>query len=273
MVPVIKKIGRGMPGHIQELMNNIITENKIKYKAREINYFEFEFHRFSLFAWHHDLIAGAGVPAMAVTIDRHYDFLKASDASLKAFSVYKNTAELFENTDKLPAPQNYDFISYAIYDAMCSDVLVVACEKYHEIELRSMLERNYPLVDKNGGTHFLSVVHSLNDLLAEGSPFETSKTYESARKRLASAGRIILDIDLDYFSYQSPDNGVFARSEEDIEENFAKIAKGLAGLLDRVTTIAVARETICCGGEEQMLKIKKCLKRLFLKYADIDMPL
>ncbi len=254
-------------------MNNIITEKKIKYRAREINYFEFEFHRFSLFAWRRDLVAGGGVPAMAVTIDRHYDFLKAQDASLKAFSSYKNTAELFDNTDKLPAPQNYDFISYAIYDAMCSDVLVVAYEKYHEIELRSMLDRNYPLEDKNGGVHFLSVIHSLNDLLAEDSPFETSKTYEQAKKRLASAQRIILDIDLDYFTYQSPDNGVFARSEEDIEENFVKISKGLAGLLERVTTIAVARETICCGGEGQMLKIKAVLKRLFLRYLDLDLPL
>lgn len=254
-------------------MKNIITESKIKYQAREINYFEFEFHRFSLFAWRHDLIAGAGAPAFAITIDRHYDFLKAEASSLKAFSAYKNTAELFENTDKLPAPQNYDFISYAVYDAMCSDVLVVAYEKYHEIELRSMLDRNYPLQDKNGGTHFLSVIHSLNDFLAEGSTFETSKTYETVKKKLASAQRIILDIDLDYFTYQSPDNGVFVRAEEDIEENFVKISKGLAVLLPRVTTIAIVRETICCGGEEQMLKIKAILKRLFLKYLDIDLPL
>jgi len=254
-------------------MNNIIVEKKIKYLAREINYFEFEFHRFSLFAWHRDLIAGGGVPAFAVTVDRHYDFLKADNASLKAFSSYKNIVELFDNAAKLPAPQNYDFISYAIYDAMCSDVLVVACEKYHEIELRAMLERNYPLEDKNGGTHFLSVIHSLNDFLVEDSPFATSRTYEAVKNKIVSAPRIILDIDLDYFTYQSPDNGVFARDEEDIEENFAKISKGMAALFDRVTTIAIARETICCGGEKQMLKIKGILKRLFLKYLNIDLPI
>lgn len=256
----------------KRFMNRVVAEKKIKYRGREINYFEFEFHRFSLFAWHRDLIDGGGIPAFAVTIDRHYDFLKAGGSSLKAFSSYKNSMELLENTDKLPAPQNYDFISYAVYDAMCSDVLVVAYEKYHEIELRSMLDRNYPLEDKNGGTHFLSVIHSLNDFMAADSPFETSKTYESTKKKLASARRIILDIDLDYFTYQSPDNGVFARDEEDVEENFVKISRGLASLMERVTTIAIARETICCGGEKQMLKIKAVLRRLFLKYLNIDLP-
>ena len=241
-----------------------IVISDISLDGRRSRYFEFEYHRYYLAAWRDDRLRNAPAPSMAITIDRHRDFVAAAERDLEKFAGCGGCETSFiRNVHEIPARANNDFIAYAFYDDYCSDAVAIAYEEYYEIEKKSMLPLNAPIFDRKSNPHHLLCLPSLRDVFSPDCDFERSPTYKFFYDRLAAAGSVILDIDLDYFTYQSPDDGIFVRREEDIRSAFAAIRPAFSRVMSRVTTIAVARESICCGGVENASKIKEILLDIF----------
>jgi hypothetical protein len=244
-------------------IHNPIIRRDALLAGKAIKYFEFEYHRYSLAAWRDDALRNSGAPSLAVTIDRHRDFLLADKERLEKFAAFGGDKEFIDNINSIPAAANNDFITYAIYHNYCSDVLVIAYEYYHDIEKKSMIAASEPFYDRAGAAHSLLCVNSLNDVFAAGCDFEKAAIYSEFKDKLGGARSVILDIDLDYFTYQSPDDGIFIRSADDIARVFEAVKPSFARMIDKVTTIAVARESVCCGGEENALKIKEMIFDVF----------
>ncbi|HOD40817.1 MAG TPA: hypothetical protein PKL57_09680 [Candidatus Wallbacteria bacterium] len=240
-----------------------IISREIDFKGRKIKYFEFEYHRYSLAAWRDDCIRNSGRPSLAVTIDRHRDFLSADHERLFEFMNFKDDAGFLDNVDKIAAPANNDFIAFAFYAGYCSDVLAVAYEPYHELEIKSMIQQGEAFYGADSQAHYLACMPSLMDTFAPGCDFQRTPTYREFYERFNAAQSVILDIDLDYFTYQSPDDAIFMRRAEDIKNVFEKIKPDFTRLLDKVTTLAVARESVCCGGTENASEIKALLFKIF----------
>ncbi len=238
--------------------NSIICRDA-KLAGNAVKYFEFEYHRYSLAAWRDDALRNAGAPSFAITIDRHRDFLSVDKERLEKFAAFSGDKEFIERVNSIPAAANNDFITYALYHNYCSDVLVIAYEYYHDIEKKSMIAPHEPFYDRAGAAHSLLCMNSLNDTFTPGCDFEKASVYSDFKDKLSAARSIILDIDLDYFSYQSPDDGIYRRCEDDISKIFAAVKPSFAAIIDKVTTIAVARESVCCGGEDNAFKIREML--------------
>ncbi len=244
-------------------IHNPIICRSASLAGKTVRYFEFEYHRYSLAAWRDDSLRNHGAPSLAVTIDRHRDFLLADKQQLEKFAAFSGDKELIDNINSIPAAANNDFITYALYHNYCSDILVIAYEYYHDIEKKTMIAAATPFYDRTGAAHSLLCVKSLNDVFAAGCDFEKAAIYSEFKNKLDSARSVILDIDLDYFTYQSPDDGIFIRTAGDIARVFKAVKPSFARMLDKVTTIAIARESLCCGGEENAAKIKEMLLNIF----------
>ncbi len=242
--------------------NSIICRDA-KLAGNAVKYFEFEYHRYSLAAWRDDSLRNAAAPSFAITIDRHRDFLLADKERLEKFAAFRGDKEFIDNINSIPAAANNDFITYALYHNYCSDVLVVAYEYYHDIEKKNMIAPHKPFYDRAGAAHSILCINSLNDVFTPGCDFEKASVYSDFKDKLSGARSVILDIDLDYFTYQSPDDGIYLRSEEDISRIFAAVKPSFSAVINKVTTIAVARESVCCGGEDNALKIRGALLNIF----------
>ncbi|HBC76442.1 MAG TPA: hypothetical protein DC017_16645 [Candidatus Wallbacteria bacterium] len=241
-----------------------IIRSEVSLNGRPARYFEFEYHRYSLAAWRDDRLRNAPASSMAITIDRHRDFVMAEKQDLEKFAGYGDCETSFiRNVHEIPAIANNDFIAYAFYDDYCSDAIAIAYEDYYEIEKRSMVPLNAPFFDRRSNPHHLLCLPSMQDVFAPDCDFERTPTYKFFYDRLAAAASVILDIDLDYFTYQSPDDGIFVRREEDIRSAFARIKPAFSRVMSRVTTIAVARESVCCGGRQNAAKIREILLDIF----------
>lgn len=227
--------------------------------GRPARYFEFEYHRYSLAAWRDDRLRNPAAPSFAVTIDRHRDFVMPVVSELERFAACSAGAGFMRAVAEIPARANNDFIAYAFNENYCSDALVIAYEGYYEIEKKAMFPVNEAFSGRGGEPHRLLCLPSLTDAFARGCDLEKSPTYKYFYDGLGAARSVIVDIDLDYFTYQSPDDGVFVRREEDIAAAFASARPALSRLMERATTIAVARESVCCGGRENALKIREVL--------------
>ncbi len=233
-----------------------------RFADRTIKYFEFEYHRYSLAAWRDDYIRNSAEASLVIAIDRHRDFLLVKKENLDNFGLFIDEEEFMNNLECIPARANNDFITYALYHNYCSDVIAAAYELYHDIEKKSMISPGAPFFDKNGIERYLLCMPSLYDIFSPGCDFIKSQSYEFFRKKLETARSVILDIDLDYFTYQSPDDGIFVRPYEDISRLFHVIKPLFSSVASRVTTVAIARESVCCGGEKNAEKIKKLLFKI-----------
>ncbi|MEZ7891419.1 MAG: hypothetical protein QMC67_06700 [Candidatus Wallbacteria bacterium] len=240
---------------------------------KNIDYYEFEYHRFSLWAWYRAMRKNSGIPPYVITIDRHRDLTRADENSIQKFASFLNDDNLFDNIEKYPAAGNYDFIDYALRCNFFSNMLAVTYENYHDIEIRSMLPANQFVKDNFGNMHHITVIESLNSAFAKNCDFSVREVYKTGFELLNNAQNIIIDIDLDYFTYQSPDNGVFVRDCNDIENNFSLIKDNLRDIVKKkVSTVVIARESECCGGSENAGRIKKMLSRLFMENFNITIP-
>lgn len=235
------------------MFNNdkFIKKSKCFLENKTIYYFEFEYHRFSLLAWYDDLLRN-NKPSAVITIDRHRDLVKPDNNKLKQFLNFNNEFELNNLTLNLPSYKNDDFIVYALFNNFCSDILIISYENYHEIELQNMIKS--PFYDKNSNAHQFICIPSLIELLN----IKNTLTYKAFYENLINNKNvnIILDIDLDYFTYQSPDDGVFIRDKYDIENSLNLIKPIFNEIIPKVTTISIARESNCCGGIVNAMNIK-----------------
>lgn len=238
--------------------------------GREARYFEFEHHRYSLSAWKDDLDRNSGRPSLALTVDRHRDFVMPEPEKLLAFSGRGPSEDFPGLVERVPSWRNDDFIAFAINENLCSDVVSVSSEEYHAAEIRKMLPCNEEISDRSAGVHKIYLLRSLTGALGAAAPGgKPSSTFAECLGRLSVAKSIILDIDLDYFTYQSPDEGVFPRSTEDIEKNFDAVSDGLKNICGRVSTLCIARESVCCGGRQNAETILKVLLRCLEKHAGL----
>jgi len=96
---------------------------------------------------------------------------------------------------------------------------------------------------------------NLSSLFSFYSYLGLNTQHEDVAKAYETANPMILDIDLDFFTYKNEQ--IYAKNTADIREQLTSNA--FKRLLDRAAIITIALEPECCGGKEQCMEIARVL--------------
>jgi len=132
--------------------------------------------------------------------------------------------------------------------------------------------KRYEFKDEKGSLHtFYLGGSSVLDLVDHYGLLTDSWKHKDVQKVFKDAVRsrnVILDIDLDYFTYQSPHGDDWAFNKRHLEAVFKSDA--FHYLLNYIGTISIALEPSCCGGNDECRSILEKLNSVALSKYGMD---
>jgi hypothetical protein len=218
--------------------------------------------------------------AFIIHIDKHLDFALHQNAVLEEDRkiTYEQEEEHTEFVRKRSSLQNCDFIVLAMDRGLIGDGISIDNEDESEKNpYGTIKEGNYSttnrieIVDKNGKPHtFYSGHSSLIELYGYQGLLTDKFTHQdvqTAYKQGVKDRNIVLDIDLDYFTYNEGD-GQWAMNDRNID--YILNSDAFTDFLTISKVITIALEPYYCG---HWVECKQILNRLSLKlkeYLGVD---
>lgn len=115
-----------------------------------------------------------------------------------------------------------------------------------------------------GGSSVTGIVGHYGLLTDRMTHHDVQKVFnENVRRR-----NVILDIDLDYFSYIDDDGQAWAMNERHLKTIFQSADFGY--LFNYIDVVSIALEPSCCGGNEECISILEKLNSLVLQKFSFD---
>lgn len=217
--------------------------------------------------------------ALLFHIDFHADFwlndqqLIKEQEKIAITDEQKLKAFVKDRLDKL----NTDFIVLSMYRGIIGDAISVS--RKNDTHLYGQLKNgDYQTTDRhefkdNGNLHtFYLGGSSVLDLVGHYGLLTDGWRHKDVQKVFKDAVRsqnVILDIDLDYFTYQSPEGrDDWAFNKRHLETIFQSAA--FLNLLNHIDMISIALEPSCCGGNNECRSILGKLNSVALNKYGID---
>lgn len=228
----------------------------------------FDPHRLAFPCW--KLGLGDAVPALLVTLDRHFDLVPPEDpAAIPEVSESLQTIDEFARWQL--DPRNYDHILAAMEAGLVSDAIVVARSRP-----RRSLETD-TWVDRRGESHRILSASTL-DRLADG--FGTgagTPEAQDAEGLIRKARSIILDLDLDCFTTMSDADPteVVPWTRELIERQLLPMGSEAFwdAVLFKSRVLTIACEPLHCGGVVASNRLfEEVATVLFRQLLQTDLP-
>lgn len=171
---------------------------------------------------------------------------------------------------------NTDFIVLSMYRGIIGDAISVSRKNdplFGEFkEGCYKTTRRYEFRDKKCNKHtFYLGGSSILDLVGHYGLLTDRHTHQDVQKVFKENVRrrnVILDIDLDYFTYQSPHGDDWAFNKRHLETLFQSTA--FIHLLNNINVISIALEPSCCGGNDECRSILEKLNSVALGKYGMD---
>ena len=224
--------------------------------------FVFENHRFSFYYWckaRKEL--GISDSFFVVTMDHHNDLfplLPETKAEIQALDL-NNLVKVKNFVENKLKKLNDDYIFAAMEAGLIGDILIMSSEP----------------TDIKEYTDFASVRHKIFHCFWPGDlsgprGFLTDSVPERNRELITSIGydkngnpNIVLDIDLDFFTYYYCDN-TYVIDEENFKDIFSEDSL-IWWIYDKARLITIAKEPWGCGSARNSKRILRLLNKYFLK--------
>jgi hypothetical protein len=168
--------------------------------------------------------------------------------------------------------QNIDFIVLSMYRGVVGDAISI--HRRDNSLYGKFIRGNYQTTDRyefkdnNGNSHaFYLGGPSIQDLVGNYGLLTDCWKHKDVQKAFKDAVRsrnIILDIDLDYFTYESPSGDSWAFNERHLKTIFQSDAFNY--LLSNIDVISIALEPNCCGGNAECIAILRELNSALSKF-------
>jgi len=172
---------------------------------------------------------------------------------------------------------NYEFIALAMYRGVIGDAVSIDKEHDHDHIYGDHKKMTYDttnrneFVDKKGRLHaFYLGGSSIRELVGYQGLLIDSYTHQDVQKVFkenVKKRNLILDIDLDYFTYCDSE-GQWALNERNL--NLILDSEGFRYILDCAKVITVALEPFFCGNTTECRHILKSLGSSLRKHINVD---
>lgn len=215
--------------------------------------------------------------ALLFHIDHHADFwLKDKKLIREQNKICINSKQKLkkfvkEKLDKL----NSDFIVLSMYRGIIGDAISVS--RQNDRLYGQFMSGNYQTTHRYefkykgnshtfylGGSSILELVNNYGLLTDRWKHQDVQKRFKTAVKNQ----NIFLDIDLDFFTYQSDEGHTWAMSSRHLKNIFQSDA--FIYLLNYINVISIALEPNCCGGNAECRSILEKLNSVALSKYNID---
>jgi len=171
---------------------------------------------------------------------------------------------------------NTDFIVLSMHRGIIGDALSVSRKNdslYGKFKGGGYTTTNrYEFNDKKGNLHtFYLGGSSVLDLVGHYGLLTDNFRHKDVQKVFKDAVRsqnVILDIDLDCFTYQSPHGSDWAFNKRHLEAIFQSAA--FIHLLNHIDVVSIALEPSCCGGNAECRSILEKINSVGLSRYNID---
>lgn len=212
--------------------------------------------------------------ALLIHIDHHADFWLGEPKLLLEESCIdlSDNSRLEEFVRTKMNKLNADFLVFLLYRGIIGDVISV--DRKHEDIYGTFIRGTYKTTDKNIFQDSTGKIHSfyragpLMELVGYQGLLTDRGKYQDIQTAFKNNSRknTVLDIDLDYFTYQ--DEGTWAMNERNLETIL--LSESFKYLLGSATIITVALEPSCCGGIIECQSILNKINSLVFNERGID---
>lgn len=209
-------------------------------------------HDEALLSWYHAKNELNIENFFLITVDKHFDLTPLEDEAKDSLNEFLNTSEDFSIHDLRNIieenfrPTNSSFIYAAMELGIVNDVLIVSPDN-----AESLKKDNY--IDRRGIEHFLYYTISPTNFWfprGRGILNDISNPRKNEIKEKIENSQIIIDFDLDYFTYHK-DEKTFIISRDNFDHIFLNSYRGdnLPYLItEKSSVITIALEPLFCGG-------------------------
>ena len=172
--------------------------------------------------------------------------------------------------------QNSEFIVLSMYRGIIGDAISISRKNdsiygtpekgsYRTTDRHWFKDRKDNIHNFYLGGHWVMKLTGHNGLLTDGSKHWDVQRIFGAHSRNQN---LILDLDLDFFTYQSDEGQDWAMNERHLNTIFQSADFGY--LFNHIDVISIALEPSCCGGNEECISILDKLNSLVLKKYSFD---
>lgn len=126
----------------------------------------------------------------------------------------------------------------------------------------------YTFSESDGSTHdiYLHKVQDVHDLFGSHSLLDDTCTHQDTKELFKTTESLILDIDLDYFTYTN--NMTYAKNKKDITYQIS--SKSFQRLINNSKIIIIALEPKYCGSNEDTYEIIDVFNEILFKPRGLD---
>lgn len=231
--------------------------NSIPLKTKGRFYFTFN-HDESLLCWYDAKNRLEMNQFFLITLDKHLDLKELAPHNKRELVNISNIFELRRIIETKFHPPNVTFIYAAMELGIIKDALVISMDN-------GPFKKRNNYVDLSGREHKLFYDSSATDLYYPeglGILSDSSKPENEEIRDKINNSNLIIDIDLDYFTYFR-DNNQFVINIDNFERIFRDGFRKT--LLLKAKVITVALEPTTCGGIHNSIRIFDILMTKFLK--------
>lgn len=210
--------------------------------------------------------------ALLFHIDHHADFWLHGEKLIDEQEDIDDEKELKEFVRTKLSVLNSEFIVLSMFRGVIGDVISISRKNdkiygtlkkggYDSTE-RSLFK------DRKDNTHtFYLGGHSILELAGYNGLLTDRHTHQDVQEVFDKSQNVILDIDLDFFTYKGDEGKSWAMNERHLEKLFSSEVFDL--ILRKSKVITIALEPSCCGGNAECVSILDKLN-LVLKRYNID---
>lgn len=220
-------------------------------------------HAMALMCWRRGLDIGLiQKRATLVHIDAHTDFtLKEANKEPSRGLLVMDEGELLDFIGRL-SKDNSEFIANAMFAQMVGDGVAIYHRTGHDVGV--LKKGGDTTTDRrvlDDHTMYLCHTENISDIHGYEGYVGDVYRHQDTNALLNNATRIILDIDLDYFTYL---NGpVYMKHPADIRRQLS--SKAFELFWNKAAVMTIALEPSCCGGKEQCMDIVELFDEVLFK--------
>ena len=234
----------------------------VEISGNQIPIFLFKNHRMSFYYWckvKNELDTNQGF--FVVTMDQHNDLAEpTAEMKNKLQNLDYNDLPKIDKFAKTKLGKlNDNWIYSAMEAGLVNDILIISPEK-------PFPEKDY--IDSNNVEHRIFHCNSPDDLggmrgiLTDKAPRRNRELIKSIGFPRGENSNIILDIDLDYFTYTHNVRS-YVMDRNNIKDIFPRDSL-IWWVRDKAKAITIAKEHTCCGGAKNSRRILRALRKYFL---------
>jgi hypothetical protein len=201
-------------------------------------------------------------PATVVHIDAHTDFtMKETNIGPSRQMLEMGDASFDAFVSGL-AKDNSEYLANAMLGGMVGDAIAVYERTGHDAgALRKGGETSTDRRVLEGHTLYLCKTPNIADLYGYEAYFGDAYHHQDTNELFNKSSRIILDIDLDYFTYV---NGrVYMKHPDDIRAQLS--SRAFRMLWEKAAIVTIALEPGCCGGTKSCMDILGIFEEVVLR--------